>query len=133
MPNGSLIPHLFINSKPMPLCIYIAWFIFGLRIEFHGGRTFIDLETNRNTYMATEIVLWHGRTDFWSPERGNFSESVWKIEIQSQHWIDLAYRLQEFGFPWAKITVLQTDVIQCQDAEIEGSIFGIKSRSLFDS
>ena len=132
MPTGSLIPHLFINGKPMPLCIYITWLIFGIKFTFYGGRTFIHLETARKEFFTTTITIWHGANEFWHPQNGPITETVWKIEMTSQHWVALAWTLQEHGFPWAKTKVLCTDVIRCEDAQVEGSIFGIKSSALFD-
>ena len=90
------------------------------------------LETNRKQYLLTNITLWHGNNDLWHPELGPITEAIWKTEVESQHWVDLAHTLQEHKFPWAKIAILETDIIQCQDAEIEGSIFGIKHHAHFD-
>src|SRR5512139_2196509 len=98
MPNGSLIPHMYISRKPMPLSIYITWFIFGFRITFHGGRTFIELDTDRIEFYTTTVTIWHGRNEFYSYERGNFTEVVWRIEYESQHWVALAYELEQHGF-----------------------------------
>lgn len=133
MPTGSFIPKFHFTGKPMPMAIYLAWWIFGLKLTFYGGRTYIEFESNRENYLITTIVLWHGRNHYWHPERGNFTANTWRIEQESQHWIHLAWLLQNHGCHWfAQTTVLATDIVQCQDAEIEGSIFGIKSRSLFD-
>ena len=133
MPTGSFIPKFYFTGKPMPACIYVAWLIVGLTLTFYGGRTYIKFETNREQFLHTTIVLWHGRNEYWHPERGNFTENTWRIESESQHWVALAWTLQQHGYGWfANTKVLATDIIQCQDAEIEGSIFGIKSRSLFD-
>ncbi len=133
MPTGSFIPRLFTNSKLMPTCIYITWFIFGLKFTFYGGRTYIEFETARKEFFHTTIALWHGSNDYWHPERGNFTENTYKIEVESQHWVALAWTLQQHGCSWfAKTKVLCTDVIRCEDAQVEGSIFGIKSSALFD-
>ena len=131
MPNGSIIPHVYVQRSPMPLSIYIAWLIFAFRITFHGGRTRIELESNRQEFYTTVFTLWHGRNEYWNPERGNFTKSTWGIENESQHWVALAHFLEEHGCSWfAKTTILETNVIQCQDALVEGSIFGIKNSAL---
>lgn len=131
MPTGSFIPKFYLSHKNMPLSIYIAWWIFGFNVAFYGGRTFLRIETNRKEFLETVIVLWHGRNPFWHPERGNFTENVWKIAVTSSHWVVLANTLEEHGFPWAAATIVSTDVIQCQDALIEGCIFGIRIEGMF--
>jgi hypothetical protein len=131
MPTGSLIPHLYIQRSPMPLSIYIAWLIFAFRITFHGGRTRIELDTNREELYTTVFTFWHGRNEFWHPDQHFITQTVWKAEAESQHWVALATVLEEHGFPWAKTQTLDTDIIQCFDAEVEGSIFGIKNHALF--
>ena len=132
MPTGSFIPKFYLSHKNMPLSIYIAWWIFGFNVAFYGGHTYIYLQTNRQQFYDTMICLWHGRNEFWHPERGSFTEPRWEIHIESMHWVILAHVLEERGFPWTSTKVLSTDNIQCMDEQIEGQIFGIKSFALFD-
>lgn len=132
MPNGSFIPKFYLGHKNMPLSIYIAWWIFGIEIKFYTGHTYIYLQTNREQFYDTMIVLYHGRNEYWHPDRGSFTESKWGTHTESMHWVVLAHWLEEHHFPWASTKVLGTDIIQCHDAQMEGTIFGISGFAVFD-
>lgn len=131
MPTGSFIPKLYVQGKPMPLSIHITWLIFALRFTFYGGRTYISIITVRKMYLDTSFTIHHGRNELWHPEKGSFTETIWGIHVTSQHWIMLAATLNTLGFKWARTEVLDTNIIECGDADVKGTICGISNIAMF--
>lgn len=56
---------------------------------------------------------------------------MWDIHVASQHWIMLAATLDARGFKSARTEVLDTNIIECGDADVKGTICGISNIALF--
>ena len=132
MPTGSLVPHLSIERGLMPTSINFTWWILRIALTFYSGRTYISIDTLRKMFLDTFITIHHGRNELWHPDKGNITETMWGIQVASQHWVMLAATLNERGFKWARTEILDTNIIECGDADVKGTIFGISNVALFN-